>query len=135
MKYMPSVALAILTVVFLATAYTYPSQARAFPVAVAWVMLFLIAIDMLSGKTAEDRPPVAGQFRAVAWLAAFALTLVLIGILYGVPLYIAASLRFRGHRSWIASLMAAAITTSGIWLLFAVVLRLDLYQGYFLSPR
>jgi hypothetical protein len=93
-------------------------------------MLFLLALD-----TAKDHPPAAGQLRAVTWLAAFALALALIGILYAVPLYIAASLRFRGHRSWIKSLLAAAITTTGIWLLFAVVLRLDLYPGYFLAPR
>jgi hypothetical protein len=135
MKYVPSVTLAILTTIFLIAAYTYPPQARAFPVAVGWVMLFLIAIDIFSRTIAEDHPPAAGQLRAVIWLAAFALALVLIGILYAVPLYIAASLRIRGHRSWIASLLAAAITTSGIWLLFAVVLRLDLYQGYFSSPR
>jgi hypothetical protein len=132
-KHLPSISLAILTTIFLATAYTYPSQARTFPVAVAWMMLFLIAIDTFSRKTTKDRPPADGQLRAVTWLAAFALGLVLIGILYAVPLYIAASLRLRGHRSWITSLMAAAITTIGIWLLFAVVLRLDLYPGYFLA--
>jgi len=134
-KHVPSVSLAILTTIFLATAYTYPSQARAFPLAAAWVMLFLIAIDIFSRKTGEDHPPMAAQLRAVIWLATFALALVLIGILYAVPLYIAASLRFRGHRSWITSLLAAAITTSAIWLLFAVVLRLDLYPGYFLASR
>lgn len=126
MKHLPSITLAILTTIFLIAAYRYPSQARAFPVTVAWVMLFLIALDIVSRKTPEDHPPVAGQLRAVTWLAAFALALVLVGILYAVPLYIAASLRFRGHRSWITSLLAAAITTAGIWLLFAVVLRLDL---------
>jgi Tripartite tricarboxylate transporter TctB family len=125
MKYL----LSILTVAFLATAYTYPAQARAFPVAAAWVMLFLIALDVFSKKITEDHPPAAGQLRAVAWLVAFAAALVLIGILYAVPLYIAASLRFRGHRSWLTSLLTAAITTTGLWLLFAIVLRLDLYPG------
>jgi hypothetical protein len=135
MKYLPSAGLAIFTTIFLIAAWSYPAQARAFPVAAAWVMLFLIAIDIFSRKTAEDHPPTAKQLRAVTWLGAFALALVLIGILYAVPLYIAASLRFRGHRSWVTSLLAAAITTSGIWLLFVVVLRLDLYPGYFLAPR
>lgn len=126
MKYLPPAVLAILTTIFLIAAYTYPSQARAFPVAAAWVMLLLIAIDLVSRKTAERLPRMPGELGAVTWLAAFALTMALIGILYAVPLYIAASLRFRGHRSWLTSLLAAAITTAGIWLLFAVVLRLDL---------
>ncbi len=89
-------------------------------------MLSLLAIDLVSRNTTENRPPITGQFRAIIWLAAFTLLLVVIGILYAVPLYIAASLRFRGHRSWLSSLLTAAITTAGIWLLFAVVLRLDL---------
>lgn len=134
MRYLPSTGLAIFTVVVLIAAYGYPSQARAFPVAVAWVMLFLIGLDIFALKNAEDRPAVAGQLRAVTWLAAFASALVLVGILYAVPIYIAASLRFKGHRSWITSLLAAAITTGGVWLLFAVVLRLDLYPGYFFAP-
>lgn len=128
MKYLPAAGLAIFTAIFLATAYTYPSQARTFPVAVAWVTLFLLALDVKASRAIAAQN---GQFVAVIWLAVFALMLVLIGILYAVPLYIFASLRFRGSRSWITSLWIAAVVTGGIWLLFAVVLRLDLYPGLF----
>jgi Tripartite tricarboxylate transporter TctB family len=147
MKYLPSAGLGMFTVAFLAAAYGYPSQARAFPVAVAWVTLFLVALDILSrtdtragvavrrrlnpGAAAEDSRPLSSQIRAVTWLAGIALALVLIGILYALPPYIFASLRFRGRRSWFKCLWITAIATGGIWLLFAVVLRLDLYPGYF----
>jgi len=135
-KYLPSAGLAIFTAIFLATAYRYPSQARTFPVAVAWVTLFLVALDITKsrlnpGAAAEDSRPLGSQIGAVVWLAAFAVMLVLAGILYTVPLYIFASLRFRGSRSWFTSLWVAAVVTGGIWLLFAVVLRLDLYPGLF----
>jgi hypothetical protein len=151
MKYLPAAGLAIFTAIFLATAYGYVSQARTFPVAVAWVTLFLVALDIISradtragtavkrwlnpGAAADDSRPLGAQFGAVIWLAVFALMLVLIGILYAVPLYVFASLRFRGSRSWFTSFWIAAIATSGMWLLFAVVLRLELYTGYFFAPR
>jgi len=135
MKYLPAAGLAIFTAIFLATAYRYPPQARAFPVAVASVTLFLVALDLVFRTDTKAGAATGGQFRAVAWLSVFALMLVLIGILYAVPLYVVASLRFRGNRSWFTSLWIAAIVTAGIWLLFAVVLRLDLYPGYFFEPR
>jgi Tripartite tricarboxylate transporter TctB family len=147
MKYLPAAGLAVFTAFFLAAAYHYPSQARNFPVAVAWVTLCLVALDIVSrtdtkvgaavmkrlnpSGAADAVRPVGRQFSAVAWLAVFALLLVLIGILYTVPLYVVAALRFRGNRSWFTSLWIAAAVTGGVWLLFAVVLRLDLYPGYF----
>lgn len=139
MKYFPAAGLAIFTVAFLAAAYTYPSQARTFPVAVAWVTLFLLALDITKSRfnptAAGDPRPLGSQIGAVIWLAVFAVLLVLIGILYAVPLYIFTSLRFRGSRSRFTSLWIAAVVTGGIWLLFAVVLRLELYPGYFFAPR
>jgi hypothetical protein len=145
--YLPAVGLAIFTAAFLATAYRYPFQARAFPAIVAWVTLLLIALDIISrtdtrwgaavrwrlnpSAAAEDPRPLGGQAGAVIWLALFAIALVLIGVLYAVPLYVFASLRFRGRRSWFTSLWVSAISTGGIWLLFAVALRLELYPGYF----
>jgi Tripartite tricarboxylate transporter TctB family len=143
-KHLPAVGLAIFTAIFLAAAYMYPPQARAFPVAVAWVTLVLVAMDTTMDITKSRLNPavasealrsLGGPFVAVAWLAAFALMLVLIGILYTVPLYVIASLRFRGGRPWFTCLWIAALVTGGIWLLFAVVLRLDLYPGYFFPSR
>lgn len=145
--YLPAVGLAVFTTAFLATAYGYTPQARAFPVGVGWVTLFLVAQDIVSrtntkpgaalrrrlnpAAAAEDRRPLGGQIGAVVWLAVFAILLVLIGVLYAVPLYVFASLRFRGRRSWFTSLWISAVATGGIWLLFAVALRLELYPGFF----
>jgi hypothetical protein len=146
--YLPAAGLAIFTAAFLAMSYGYSSPARAFPAPVAWLTLLLIALDMVSRTNtgageairkrlnpaipaAEAPRSVGAQFRAALWLAAFAVLLVLIGVLYAVPLYIFASLRIQGHRSWFTCVWISAAATGGLWLLFAVVLRLELYPGYF----
>jgi hypothetical protein len=146
--YVPAAGLAIFTAAFLAMSYGYSSQARAFPAPVAWLTLALIVLDVVSrtntgvgesirkrlnpGTSAPDAPrSIGAQVRAALWLAAFAVLLVLIGVLYAVPLYIFASLRFQGHRPWFTCVWISAVATGGLWLLFAVALRLELYPGYF----
>ncbi|MGA2713354.1 MAG: tripartite tricarboxylate transporter TctB family protein [Bryobacteraceae bacterium] len=148
LDYLPALGLALLTAAFLATSYSYSAQARAFPAPVAWVTLALIALDLISrtqtavgdairrhlnpgAHAPEGSHPLGKHFAAALWLAVFAVVLVLIGVLYAVPLYMFASLRFQGRRSWFTSLWVSAVATGALWLLFAVVLRLELYPGYF----
>ena len=150
LDYLPAVGLAIFTVAFLSTSYGYSSQARAFPAPVAWLTLLLILLDLISrtrtgageairkrlnpGTTAAETPHSLGaQFRAALWLAMFAVLLVLIGVLYAVPLYIVASLRFQGGRPWFTCVWISALVAAGVWVLFAVALRLELYPGYLLG--
>jgi hypothetical protein len=73
--------------------------------------------------------PLLKQFMAVLRVAGFAAALVLIGILYAVPLYVFSSLYFQGRRRLLMCLGVSAAATAMIWLLFAVVLRLELYPG------
>ena len=134
------------TIIFLVEAYRYSPQARAFPVAVAWWMLMLLGLDLCSrrettfGKAVRKRlnPGAAAahesysakkQTVAALWLAAFAAMMALIGILFAVPLYVFAAVRFGGGRSLLASILVAAGTTLTIWLLFVVVLKIELYSG------
>jgi hypothetical protein len=148
--YMPALGLLALTGVYLATAYNYSPDARAVPAGVAWVMLVLVTVDLVSrtqtgigtalmhwlnpaGDAANQRDvkryPVLRQIAAVAWVAGFAAALVLIGILYAVPLYVFLSLFFQGRRPLPVCIGVSAAATAMIYLLFAVVLRLDLYPG------
>jgi hypothetical protein len=146
-EYVPPVASLLAAIAVLAAASHYPAQARAFPDAVAWLLTILATLDLLSvnGTSAGNRirgllnPSVAAlegeaqaatQVRAILWLALFTVMLVLIGILYAVPLYMLASMRLRGNRSWLISLAVAGATTAFIWFLFAGILRLELYPGY-----
>lgn len=148
--YAPALALLVITLVYLVTAYTYQPQARAFPVAVAWVMLVLVALDIASRtKTPvgeklirwfnpaaapdklEKQPhyPLAKQFAAVAWMGGFVALMVLIGILFAVPVYVFASMYIRGKRPlWLCALVAASVTLV-IYGIFNWLLQLQLYPG------
>jgi len=146
--YLPALGLAVVTALYLALAYGYPERARAFPAKVAWVMLALLALDLISrtetklgiavmralnpaAQTHSSGPgPTAWrQLSAILWIAGFTAAIVLIGILAAVPLYVFAAIRFRGGRGYLTALAAAAGTTLFIYLLFGMVLRLDLYPG------
>jgi len=149
-EYLPAFALLILTVVYLVTAYNYIPDARAVPAGVAWVMVVLLILDLVSrtrtplGATlmhwlnpAGDasktegaaRYPAVKQVGAVLWIAGFVAAMILIGILYAVPLYVFLSLAIRGRRAlWVAAGVAVAAGAM-IWVLFDLVLQLELYPG------
>ena len=115
--YLPALGLLVLTAGYLATAYQYSPDARAVP-----------AGD--PGKMADRKHYTAlKQIGAVAWVFSFALAMLFIGILYAVPLYVFASLFLRGRRSLLLSAGTAALATAMIWILFAAILRLELYPG------
>jgi len=69
----------------------------------------------------------------VAWVFGFALAMLFIGILYAVPLYVFASLYFRGRRPLLMAVGVSAAATAMIWLLFVAVLGLELYPGMLFS--
>jgi hypothetical protein len=148
--YLPALGLLVLTIGYLATAYNYSPDARAVPAGVAWVMIVLVVLDLVSrtrtsvgltlmhwlnpagdpDKMAEHkRYPALRQIGAVLWIAGFAAAMVLIGILYAVPLYVFASLSIRGKRPLLLAAGIAAVATAIIWLLFVAVLGLELYPG------
>jgi hypothetical protein len=152
--YLPAAALLVVAVIYLVTAYSYTAQARAFPMSVAWATIVLVALDFVSRThtaigekltrwfnpaaapgQAETRPhQLSGkQIAAVLWMAGFVILIVGIGFLYAVPIYVFASMRFRGGRPlWLCLLVSAAITLF-IWLLFTQVLKLELYPGLLFS--
>lgn len=149
--YLPAAALLAITAGYLALAYTYAPDSRLVPAGVAWAMLGLVGLDLAArsrtrlgdlvnrwlnaaalshGAPQQGAvPPIARQLAAAAWVAGFTIGLVLIGLLAAVPLYVFASLRLRGRRPYGLCLAVSAGTGLMIWLLFAVVLRIDLYPG------
>lgn len=145
--YAPALVLLAVTIGYLALAYGYAPDSREVPVGVAWSLILLLGLDLAArsrtrlGDTvnrwlnaaAVPKPdaaaPARRQVAALLWLAGFTAALSLIGILAAVPIYVIASLRLRGRRSYRVSLAVGAGTALAIWLLFAVVLRIDLYPG------
>ena len=149
-EYLPAFGLLLLTFVYLATAYTYKAEARAVPAGIAWVMVVLLVLDLVSrsrtkiGDTLMHALNPAGdadkvekgehytvlrQIGAVLWLAGFVALMILIGILYAVPAFVFSSLLLRGRRQlWVCVLTAAGAALM-IWALFVLVLQLELYPG------
>ena len=151
-EYLPALAMVAITIAYLITAYTYSVQARLFPVPVGWLMLALLALDLVSRtKTpigeqltrllnpaaevegSEERFPVLRQLSAMFWVAFFTAALVLIGIMYAVPLYVFGSMRFHGKKSYLTSLIAAVCVTAFTWVLFGFALQVELYPGALFS--
>ena len=147
--YLLSAGLAASAAAFLVAAWGFPQDARAFPAAVAFLMLALCALDLVgltntaAGKiirrslnpTIKEHgaEPVSAQAAAVLSLAGVVAALVLLGIEIAVPLYLFTSLRFRARRSWASCFAITAGVSATMWLLFVVALRLDLYRGYLLT--
>jgi hypothetical protein len=151
-QYLPSLGFLAFTLVYLAMVYGYEADARAFPSGVAWVMLVLVLLDLVSrSKTAiggtilrllnpasEDEGPARGvavapvrQLYAILWMFGFAVALFVIGVLPSIPIYVFAFMRLRSGLTLILSITVAALTTVAIWLVFGLGLRIDFYQGLF----
>jgi hypothetical protein len=144
---LPAIGLLVITSLYLYLSYGYPAKARAFPAMVAWVMLALLVLDLVSrtetrlgsavmralnpaqARSGGEAPSAGRQVSAILWIAGFTVGIVLIGILGAVPLYVFAAIRFRGGRGYLTALAAAVGATLFIYLLFGVVLRLSLYPG------
>jgi hypothetical protein len=145
--YAPPLCLLALTVVYLLIGYQYPPVSRMFPVMVAWSMIVLTTLDLASRTQTRVGQAItywlnpastgthakashsAAELSAMIWLVGFVAALVLLGILCAIPLFVFASVRWRGQRSYVVSLAVAAITTLCIWLMFARLLRIELYTG------
>ena len=140
---LPALGLLAWTLAYLAVGYGYAPAVRAFPVGVAWIMLALLALDLAArtemrfGQAVQRwlNPAAASAARtgnptaAILWLVGFAALLVLVGILAAVPIFVFASLRWRGRRAIATCALAAAAATLFIWFMFSVLLRLGLYPG------
>ena len=147
-EYVPALVMVAITIGYLALAYTYAPRARLFPVPVGWLMLLLLALDLVSrtktptgealtrllnpaaeAEGVEPRFPLLRQFSALLWVAFFTAALLLIGIMYAVPLYVFGSMRFHGKKSYLTSLITAICVAAFTWLLFAFALQVELYPG------
>jgi len=146
----PALGLLIITIAYLMVAYQYSPASRAFPVMVAWSMIVLLALDLVSRTSTKLgravtrwlNPAIAApetthvnrhDLIAVLWVAGFVTALILIGVPYAVLLFVFSSARWRGKRSYAVSFLLAVATMLVIWLLFTWLLRIELYPGLLLG--
>jgi hypothetical protein len=147
---MPALGLLLITIAYLTVAYQYSPALRAFPVMVAWSMIALLALDLVArtptklgravprwlnpaSAAAETTHINRRDLVAVLWVAGFVTALVLVGVPCAVLLFVFASARWRGKRSYAVSLLLAVATMMVIWLLFTQLLRIELYPGILLG--
>lgn len=139
-----ALGLLIFTLAYLALDYTYRPALRTVPAIVAWIVIVLLVLDLASrtetplgralrrhiSAAAPQTPyPVMRQITAVLWIAGFAAALVAIGVMFAVPLFVFAFMRFRGGRPVWASLLGGVGVALFVWLLFVLLLRLELHPG------
>jgi len=151
----PLVFLAV-TLVFIIAAYGYPPASREVPLLVGYVLLVLIALDILSrtststgelvrrylnpasglpgvpkaeGEEGESHPSGHKELLAVAWVAAFTAGVMTIGILPSVPAYVASYMIVEGRKSVKFSILIAASIALFLWLSFEMILSIPLYRG------
>jgi hypothetical protein len=147
LDYLTALGLLVITILYLVTAYGYDPRAREIPVAIGWVMVGLVLLDLVSrtntpvghallkflNPAAEDAPeehyPALRQVSALSWVFLYTAMLVFIGVLYATPLYVFGSMRFHGKRSYATSLASALVVTAFTYLLFQVALSVELYPG------
>jgi hypothetical protein len=70
--------------------------------------------------------------RSLAWIAAFFVSLYVLGLLITAPLFSLAFLRFSARVSWWASVLYAVVIGGVLYLAFEVALRLPVPPGLFL---
>ena len=144
----PAVLLWLFAATFVVLTYRLPPNARTMPVLVGWTTLALTSLDIVTrlasplgtalmralnpsglvphhDETQTIRGLVTGVGLVVMLIGAF----ILAGVLPAAALVIFGAIMLAYPRQWLSNILIASGATLGIWLLFAVLLRLTLYRG------
>lgn len=82
----------------------------------------------------DERSLARKEWTVIAWLAGLVLFIYLIGILWAIPIFLILFMRLQGREPWKATLSVSFGTIAFIYLLFIVILRMQLYQGVLFVP-
>lgn len=129
------------------TTLGYPSRARLFPIIVisfcgvfvlwALVKMFIArhkasSLDEYMQKNEETLKPDEGYrrqfFFAFAWIGAFILLLWLLGFVVGLPIFVFAYIKTY-EESWRLAIISTIIMFLIVYVVFAVLLKIPLYEG------
>jgi hypothetical protein len=146
-RFVPSLALLLVTLAYIAVAMRYRPDARAMPLLAGSLAAVLLALDLISLTSGRigalltqwlsperDAPigayPRMRQAMALAWVIGLTVLSLVVGVLPGVVLYVVGSMRFFGRRSWLSSSVTAVLLAGFIWALFTYTLQISLYPGW-----
>jgi hypothetical protein len=149
-RYAPPLALALVTLAFIALSYGYSPASRWVPLIVGYTTLALVALDLLSrsetragrialrylnpscaeatGESAEA-VRLRDELTAIGWIAAFTFAVLVVGFLVAMPLYMFLFMLLQGRFGLVKSAVTAVVFPLGIWITFEVVLRYEIYRG------
>lgn len=147
--YIPAVVVWLFAAGFLALTYQLPESARATPALVGWITLGLSTIDLLSrtggefGKALMRAVNPAGLkarldaeshttmdlVTGIGLIAVLVVLFIVIGVLPTTALFVFGALTLAYRSQPVRNAAIAAGATLGVWLLFALLLRLQLYPG------
>lgn len=139
---------------FVVWSYDLDELSRAAPLLVGYAGLVLGALDLVSrfdGAVANavrvtmgagfGQPEITHhpRFRAeliqFGWMTSFVVMALFIGVLPAVPVYVLASMRINGRRTWRESVMASVATLAFVVVVFEVFLAFELYRGVLFDER
>ena len=144
----PPILLLIVVGLLIYSAYDYGETARRLPLVVSTGTLVLIVLDFLSrfrskvgamirialsagfqDPEMKHAPQWQSEIMQVIWVAFYVISIVLIGILPTVPIFIFSYMVIQGKQTFVASLVVSILTVLVIGLVFEIFLEYDLYTG------
>jgi hypothetical protein len=147
---LPPAVLCLLSVGFLVVAYGFNPASGAMPVLIGWAMVVLTFLDLLTrlrvplgdmlaralnpsslAATHEAAVPLQAvrQLVAVGTILLYLASMLLVGVLPTVPVFMLLALRFGARRSWLFSLVGAIVMVVTVWAVFARLLGLAIFPG------
>ena len=139
---------------FVAWSYDLDDVSRAAPLLVGYAGLVLGALDLVSrfdGAVPNavrvtmgagfDRPEIthspkfSAELKQFGWMTSFVVMVLFVGVLPAVPVYVFASMRLNGGRTWKESIIASVATLAFVFVVFEVFLAFELYRGVLFDER
>ncbi len=150
----PPIVWLVLCAGFVVWSYDLDDVSRAAPLLVGYAGLVLGALDLISrfeGAVPEavritmgagfshpeitHNPKVSAELTQFGWMTFFVVLLLFIGLLPAVPIYVLASMRNNGRRTWKESVVASVATLAFVFIVFEVFLAFELYRGVLFDER
>ncbi len=150
----PPLVLFVLAVAYTWGAQEYGRVPRLMPTSVGIAMAILAVLDLVSRfDTAPGRaiqvtlgadfrspemnhdPELHRELLIVGAMLGCVASMLVIGILPTIPIFIALYMRLWGRRSWISSLVTAVLVLAFVVAVFELALGTTLYRGLVFDPR
>ena len=150
----PAIVMLAFSIAFLNWSYSYGERAQQVPALVGWVMFTLCVLDVVAATgtrvgdmvraffsgtvIGEDNSSATGKpvgltVVAMLWPVAFVLLVGLFGFMPVIPVYVFLFVVVQGKKSLRQGTIAAAAATAFTYVVFALLLRYEVYQGIIFS--